>query len=806
MRVWINSPLLFSAGKFVSRLAKSIMACACMVFILVGRVHAAAPTDLSLDNTSVAENRAVGSLVGVLATADPDIGDTHTYALVSGVPGCDGSDNALFRIRGNELQVGALLDYETRTECAVCIQTSDAGNETYGKSFTISVTNETVFVQTKLIASDGVFGDSFGESLAMDGDVVVVCADDDDDRGDASGSAYVFVKPAGGWENGQLTESAKLTASDGAAGDYFGESAGISGDVIVIGAEYDDDRGAYSGSAYVFVEPAGGWNGSLTESAKLVASDGDIGDFLGTRAAISGDVIVVGALGDDDNGTNSGSAYVFVKPAGGWSGTLTESAKLTASDAATDDEFGGSVAISGDVVVIGAKGAVVNSVKTGSAYVFVKPAGGWSGALTESAKLIAGDSDSLDMFGGSVAVDDDVIVVGAKTVDGVDISTGAAYLFERPAGGWNGTLVGDAKLFASDGGYLGNFGASVAVSGRRVLSRSENAVYLFDEPVGGWSGPATQTAKLPVPGIEHSMDVAFSGGVAVAGATRDDGVAGLSGAAYLFTNIREEERVVNVTLQGGSATPVTSSPGGINCGSECAASFPIHTVMTLTAAPDAGEIVFWSGPASEKCEPADTVCQFTLTEDTTVTVRYEAPEIWTGAPVTFAKADYADWTLEANQDRMTDRVWLTRRNNQGIFNIRNADSYGNDGDAPSGTRWSDGSAANWESPDFQTWDAWHGGSPPDKVGQPAVLWLVEENIMMDITVTSWTESDAGGGFGYERSTPDARAYIARAIAILNILADLTPVVPANEIPDINGNNRLDPVDAVYYLQRTAGLR
>ena len=104
-----------------------------------------------------------------------------------------------------------------------------------------------------------------------------------------------------------LTENAKLTASDAAAGDAFGFSVAVSGDTAVIGAIFDDDAGSFSGSAYVFTRSGTTW----TEQAKLTASDGAWGDLFGNSVAISGDTLLVGAYGDDDLGDGSGSAYVF---------------------------------------------------------------------------------------------------------------------------------------------------------------------------------------------------------------------------------------------------------------------------------------------------------------------------------------------------------------------------------------------------------------------------------------------------------------------------------------------------------------
>ena len=113
----------------------------------------------------------------------------------------------------------------------------------------------------------------------------------------------------------------------------------IAGDTVVVGAYNDDDNGSESGSAYVFTRSGTTW----TEQAKLTASDGAADDFFGISVAISGDTVVIGAYADDDNGINSGSAYIYTRSGSTW----TEQAKLMASDGVRIDQFGCSVAISG---------------------------------------------------------------------------------------------------------------------------------------------------------------------------------------------------------------------------------------------------------------------------------------------------------------------------------------------------------------------------------------------------------------------------------------------------------------------------
>ena len=393
--------------------------------------------------------------------------------------------------------------------------------------------------QVKLTASDGATNDYFGVSVSVSGDTIVVGAYADDDNGTNSGSAYVFVKPSGGWA--EATRTAKLTASDGATFDNFGRSVSVSGDTIAVGATSDDDNGSNSGSAYVFVKPSGGW-ADMTETAKLTASDGAAGDNFGDSVSVSGDTIVVGAESDDDNGHHSGSAYVFVMPNGGWA-DMTETAKLTASDGAANDNFGESVSVSGDTIVAGAYGDDDNGSLSGSAYVFVRPSGGWSEA-TQTAKLTASDGTADDHFGISVSMSGDTIVVGASnTYDGT--ATGSAYVFEKPSGGWSDTTQ-TAKLTASDGAAEDNFGWSVSVSGDTVVvgavddddnGDGSGSAYVFEKPSGGWSD-ATQTAKLAdIDGAaddDFGWSVSVSGDTIVVGAPYDDDNGTSSGSAHVY--------------------------------------------------------------------------------------------------------------------------------------------------------------------------------------------------------------------------------------------------------------------------------
>jgi hypothetical protein len=310
--------------------------------------------------------------------------------------------------------------------------------------------------ERKLMASDGAIDDEFGKSVSMSGDYAIVGAYGDDDKGTESGSAYIFDRTGGSW-----SQVAKLTASDGAADDHFGYSVSMSGDYAIVGAYGDDDNGTESGSAYLFEKPGTGWS-NMTETAKLTASDGAADDRFGYSISISGDYAIVGAEYDDDNGTESGSAYIFKKPVAGWA-NMTQTAKLTASDGALGDWFGYSVSISGDYAIVGTLLDDDNGLNSGSAYLFEKPVAGWAN-MTETAKLTASDGGILHRFGISVSISGDYAIVGARGDDDNGIASGSAYLFEKPGTGW-ANMTETAKLTASDGAPNDQFGNSVSISG-----------------------------------------------------------------------------------------------------------------------------------------------------------------------------------------------------------------------------------------------------------------------------------------------------------------------------------------------------
>jgi hypothetical protein len=375
-----------------------------------------------------------------------------------------------------------------------------------------------------LTASDGDRGDALGWSIAMSGNTVVVGAINANDYG--PGAVYVFVKPASGWAN--MTQVAKLTGN-GLSESEFGYYVAVSGNTIVASKNLN----ALPSGVLVFVEPAGGWV-NMGPTATLTASDGSFAGSVG----ISGNTIVAGAPGATVNGDSQrGAAYVYVAPEGGWV-NMTETAKLTASDGKALDLFGASVGINGNTVVVGAYG--VNN-QSGAAYVFVEPAAGWEG-MTQTARLSCAGAGQ--QFGWSVAMNSDTVVIGAPYASfGGQRQEGEAYVFVRPPDGW-ADMTPTASLTAAGAAAFYAFGTSVAVSGSVIVVgapsatvggvEAQGAAYVYVKPADGWRSTSHYQYQLSNGGsfAGFGLSVAAAGANVAAGAW--DAVNEGPGAAYVF--------------------------------------------------------------------------------------------------------------------------------------------------------------------------------------------------------------------------------------------------------------------------------
>ena len=378
----------------------------------------------------------------------------------------------------------------------------------------------------KLIANDGASYDGFF-ATAISNETIVVGAYGNNN---AAGAAYIFERNQGGADSWGLVK--KLAASDATMGDFFGAALAISGDTIVVGAYQNN---SHRGAAYVFERNQGG-AGNWGQVKKFTASDVADPDFFASAVAINGDTILIGAYHKQ---FFTGAAYIFGRNQGGAS-NWGQVKKLTASDAANGDNFGSSVAISGDTVAIGALGKNSN---TGAAYVFGRNQGG-ANAWGQMKKMALGDGAPQDAFGSSIGISADTIVVGAF---GRNSTAGAAYIFERNQGG-AGNWGQVQTLTANNGAVADRFGVSVGISGDAVVvgadqsNESSGAAYLFGRNQGGignWGQMQKLTANDGA-AFDYFGETVGIGGDAINGYRVIVGALyanNQAGAAYLFSNL-----------------------------------------------------------------------------------------------------------------------------------------------------------------------------------------------------------------------------------------------------------------------------
>ncbi|HUF05220.1 MAG TPA: FG-GAP-like repeat-containing protein [Aridibacter sp.] len=392
----------------------------------------------------------------------------------------------------------------------------------------------------KLVAPDAAADDNFGWSVSVSGDTAVVGSPFDDDDGLASGAAYIFKQNPS--VPSQWTFVKKLTAPDADSDDNFGRAVGISGDLVIVGALFDEDSASGAGSAYVFSRNLGGTeNWGLAK--KLLAPDASTGDQFGYSVAISQENAVVGSRFDDDDGSGSGSAYVFSRNTGGtdnWGMTK----KLTASDGARGDNFGWSVAIDGELVVVTSPFDDDGGDATGSGYVFEEHHGGTAN-WGERAKLTASDAEDHDNFGRSASIYGSYVLVGAPFNDDAGSASGAAYVFGRDTGGTDNW--GEVKkLLPSASAADDNFGEAVGISqdsavvGSPFSDDPENAsgsAFHFQRDLGGsdnWGELTRFQASDGSADDNFGRAVSSSAANSIVGSLYDDDAGDGSGSAYLF--------------------------------------------------------------------------------------------------------------------------------------------------------------------------------------------------------------------------------------------------------------------------------
>lgn len=421
----------------------------------------------------------------------------------------------------------------------------------------------------KVIASDAAPEDQFGKSVAISSDYAIIGAPIENSQ---TGSAYIFIRSGNSW-----IEQTKIIASDGTTGVQFGISVAIRGDYAIVGAPYDNG----SGAAYIFMRSGNSW----IEQAKLTASDASGGDIFGWSVDIDGDYAIVGASGNDDNGTNSGSAYLFIRSGSNW----TEQAKLTASDADHRDEFGRSVSISGDYAIIGAHQNDDDGSGSGSAYIFSRSGSVWS----EQTKLTTSDASGGDLFGWSVDIEGNQVIAGAYFDDPGGFDSGSAYIFVRSGNTW----IEESKLIASDTNSGDGFGSSVSLDGDYAIvgawgdnpeGISSGSAYTFERLGGNWIEQTKLIASDAATNDQFGWSVSISGGNALIGAPSNSDAGARSGSAYIFqrsTIFPDIENLPDLTAECElTPTPPTANSGAIIATADT--TFPITaqgtTVVTWT--------------------------------------------------------------------------------------------------------------------------------------------------------------------------------------------------------------------------------
>lgn len=373
----------------------------------------------------------------------------------------------------------------------------------------------------KLQAPGGQFLNAYGRAASIDGNLAVVTADAEADHG----AAYAYQFQAGQWVQIQ-----KIVPADVATADLFGKTAAIVGQRMAIGSPQDDDGGNSSGSVYIYEFDGAVWQ----QVQKLVASDAQANDLFGWAVSMAGDVLAVSAIDDDDQGLDTGAVYVFRHNGVQW----VEEQKLAVSTPGVTDEFGFSVATDGTVIVGGTPNHDAVAADAGAAYVFRFNGTTW----VEEQKLLAGNGASDDWLGWSVAVQGDVILVGATRHDVSAADSGAVYLWVYDGASWVPTDMFSSASATSSA----SFGWSLALDGDRLAvgaagnTSGQGSVYIFVENAGHDWVESCRLIGSGAPGAGSFNDslgasVALDGMHVIGGAPFADGVANAdAGAAYSF--------------------------------------------------------------------------------------------------------------------------------------------------------------------------------------------------------------------------------------------------------------------------------
>ncbi|MBO1320336.1 LamG-like jellyroll fold domain-containing protein [Acanthopleuribacter pedis] len=398
-----------------------------------------------------------------------------------------------------------------------------------------------VYEQKKIMASDGMPGEKFGASVSLSENTMVVGAPlkgkNANDVG--YGGAYIFERDFGGSEN--WGEVATLIAPDGANFDQFGRSVSMCGNTLVVGAPGNVNSGTRTGSVYIF-ERQNPSTESWELTIKITSSDGVDGDLFGYALSIDGHTLVVGAIGNDAFGDSAGSAYIFERNYGG-EGNWGEVKKIIGSNSTNGSSFGVSTSISGDTLVVGANDEFGLGTRNGVAYVFERNEGG-ANNWGQVSRLLDSTPSTLDggEFGKSVSISGDMVVVSNPTEHFGNEGSGSVFIFERDQGGINNW--GQIRKLTPVNGLVntyGNFGASVALDGDALVASDfvHAKVPIFERHFGGADNWGTHAHFIasdsePINYGQFGISLAISGNTVAVGARHDNDNGENSGSVYLF--------------------------------------------------------------------------------------------------------------------------------------------------------------------------------------------------------------------------------------------------------------------------------
>lgn len=362
----------------------------------------------------------------------------------------------------------------------------------------------------KFIASNGSNAQEYGYAVDIDGYRILVGSPR---ANGIRGAAYLYE-----WDGSNWIETI-ITASDGSSYDNFGISVALDGDRMVIGAY---KTGTNVGSIYIY-----DWDGSAWLQTRIDPSDGINNDFFGRSVDVSGDRVISSAYYDDDNGSNSGSVYLYE-----WDGSSWNELKFGASDGTSGDQFGYDCAMHNDRFIVGAINGDGNQAGTGSVYVYE-----WDGSTWLETKILASDGLNGDLYGVSVNIYNDRLVSGAFGEDENGYNAGSVYIYD-----WDGSAWLETKILASDGQANDNYGISCHLNGDYLIvgsmrdddnGNSSGSAYIYEDDGTDWN----ESKVLASDGVAEDMfgvSVAIESGFAIVGAYEDDDNGTDSGSAYLF--------------------------------------------------------------------------------------------------------------------------------------------------------------------------------------------------------------------------------------------------------------------------------